>query len=105
MRDCFALAYAWYRFRVNIVNLTNNDRSTIDRAARICASVSAFTRSPSCMYEPTLTPTSGAPAKKKTFVGKTNLAGVPDDRWNSSVSIRMRCVIVLRWPMPGTSFG
>ena len=50
----------------------------------------------------TLTPPSGAPAKEKTFVGKTNLAGVPDDRYNSSAGTRMRCVVVLR--CAGTSF-
>ena len=43
-------------------------------------------------------------SRKKTFVGKNTLAGVPDDRCNSSARIRRKCVIVPRWPMPGTGF-
>ena len=38
-------------------------------------------------------------AKEKTFVGKTNLTGVLDDRCNSSARIRMKCVIVPSWPL------
>ena len=35
---------------------------------------------------------------------KNNLAGVPDNRCNSSARIRMECVIVPSWPLPGTRF-
>ena len=63
-----------------------------------------FTRTPSCVYDSTLTPPSRTPAKEKTFVGKNNLAGVPDNRCNRSARIRMECVIVPSWPLPGTSF-
>ena len=77
----------------------NSDRSTIDRAARTCMSGFAFTRMPSCVYDPTPTPPSRTPAKEKTFVGKNNnLAGVPDNRCNSSARIRMACLIVPSWP-------
>ena len=83
----------------------NSDRSSIDRAARTCTSGFAFTRMPSCVYDPTFTPPSRTPAKDQTFVEKkNNLAGVPDNRCNSSARIRMEYVIVPSWPLPGTSF-
>ena len=47
---------------------------------------------------------SGAPAKNKNLRKEANLAGVPDDRPNST-RVRMTSVIGLRWPMPRTSFG
>ena len=49
----------------------------------------------SSIYVPTLTPPSGARAKKKKPSCETNLACVPNDRCNSSARIRMRCVIVM----------
>ena len=63
-----------------------------------------FTCMPSCVYDPTLTPPSLTPSKEKTFVGKNNLAGVPDNLCNSSACIRMECVMVPSWPLPGISF-
>ena len=82
----------------------NSDRSTIDRAARTCTSSFPFTRMSSYVSDLTLTSPSRTPAKEKTLVGKNNLAGVPGNRCNSSAHIRMECVIVPSWPLPGTSF-
>ena len=48
----------------------------------------------SSIYVLTLTPPSGVLAKKN-LRGKTNLASIPDDRYNGSARIRMSCVIVL----------
>ena len=42
--------------------------------------------------------------RRKPSWEKKKLAGVPDNRCNSSVRIRMECVIVPSWPLPGTSF-
>ena len=45
------------------------------------------------------------PSQGKNLRGKKNsLAGVPDNRCNSSARIRMKCMIVPSWPLPGTSF-
>ena len=127
VRGCSVPAYAWSQSWVNI-SLTrvtksypsalgttqitsckldkqvSSDRSTIDRAARTCTSSFAFTRMSSRVCDPTLTSPSRTPAKEKTFVGKNSLAGVPDNRCDSSARIRMECVVVPSWPMPGTSF-
>ena len=67
----------------------NRDRSTIDRDARTCASVFAFTRKPSFVYDPTLTPPSRTPAKEKTFVGKKN--------WLASPTTDVTAVLVYEW--------
>ena len=42
--------------------------------------------------------------RRETFVGKNNLAGVPDNRCNSGARTRMACVIVPSWPLPRTSY-
>ena len=54
-------------------------------AVPICASV--LYSHPSSIYVLTLTPPSGVLAKKKNLHGKTNLASIPDDRYNKVVLV------------------
>ena len=127
VRGCSVPAYAWSWSWVSIISLTrvtksylsalgttqitsykldkqvNSDRSTIDRAARTCTSSFPFTRMSSYVSDLTLTSPSRTPAKEKTFVGKNNLPGVPDNRCNSNARIRREWVIVPSLPLPGTS--
>ena len=42
------------------------------------------------------------PRRKTLVAKKNNLAGVLDNRCNNSARIRMECVIVPSWPLPGT---
>ena len=73
----------------------NSDRATSDRAARACtSSLPLLVCHHACANQLLRLHPVPQPRRKPSWE-KNNLAGVPDNRWNSSARIRMRCVIAL----------
>ena len=83
----------WASYKLD-KQVNNNDRSTSDRVARACTSTLPLLVCPHACANQLLRLHREPQPRRKTFVGKNNLAGVPDNRCNSSARVRMECVIV-----------
>ena len=86
--------------------VNSSDRATRDRVARAC------TRSFFCLYSYVLMRVRANsyvfiayPSQGEKNLRGRNKTGVPDNRCNSGARVRMECVIVPSWPLPGTSFS
>ena len=93
----------WASYKLD-KQVNSSDRATSDRAARACTSSLPLLVCPHACANQLLRLHRVPQPRRETFVGKNNLAGVPDNRCNSSARVRMECVIVPSWPLPGTSF-
>ena len=110
VRGCSVPAYSWYQSWVNIIlrislinKLTVIAPPSMVLLVHVRMVLPLFVCPRACTIQLLRLHRVPQPRRKPSWE-KINLAGVPDNRCNSSARVRMECVIVPSWPLPSTSF-